>query len=217
MHTRVELPGWVRLVAWLLLMGVSQAPAPSMAAEERIALIDMDAAAKAHQAFLLGGGGEIGITPKEQATEAVADPGRKLRTLQGRLSRDASRLSEAERTALKEQITQEIVALQEQYSLETKALFERRKWASVDILMPYVQERVKEFGKARGLPVIVTRSDELVLYRDPARAVGPTAERVDLTQAFIDWLQAHAKDHSPAPPAEAPASGAAGQGAAGGR
>lgn len=218
MHVRGRLRRWSWLVVWLLL-GVSHyPPAPSMAAEERVVLVDLAAVVKAHQAFLLGAGKST-LAPTGQEAAAIAQQQHKLRTLQERLSRDASRLSEAERKALQEQVKQAITALQDLYGQEMKALIARRRWASDDIIAAHLRERVQEFGKERGLPVILDRSDQQVLYRDPAgkaespaKAVDPARPvlsgadgTVDLTQALIDWLRE--KDRDLAPPAGPPASG----------
>lgn len=173
-----------------------------MATEERVAIVDLAAAVKAHQAFLLGPTETSDeLTPTEQ--EAVVAQQRKLRRLQERFFREKNRLSEAERTAMQEQVRQEIVALQELYSRHTRALFERQKWSATDNVVQHLRERVREFGQERKLSLLLDRSDRQILYRDPAltpetptAAVDP-AQTVDLTQALIDWLRE--KDRSLAP------------------
>ena len=174
------------LAGAVLLAGAGM---PGIAAADQTGVINLPEVVKAYRAFLMGVDPLNPRTPIGADPEAIEAHQKRLKSLRERLGLERSSLSLEEKKRLEEAIREEAAALQTLYAKNTKDALDRLRWISSDIFFPYLGERIQEFGRDRGLSLIINQADGRPIYQDPARSGDVSGERVDLTKELIEWLR----------------------------
>lgn len=185
--SRYILAAFVGISVGVVLLAGAGMPRSSEA--DQVGVINHPEVVRAHRAFLMG------VDPLNPRTPIGPDPGaveaheKRLKSLRERLARERSSLSPEEKKRLEEAIRDEAAALQTLYAKNTKDAVDRLRWTASDIFFPYLRERIQEFGRERGLGLIVNQADGRPIYQDPARSGEVAGERADLTKELIEWLR----------------------------
>jgi hypothetical protein len=173
----------------LIFMIIVAASAPGIAADP-VGVIDLQKVAKAHFFFLNGAEeSDPRVPPPGPDPKAVEAQQARLKALRERLARERLTLSQEEKESLQREIREGTVALQQLYSKTSKDTYDRLRWRSPEIFFPHLKERIHEYGRERGLAMIVDRAKGTLLYLPPDGRRDDSGERVDLTESLTEWLR----------------------------